>query len=43
MDHKESFGTKCGRWLANLFFGCAVACLSAILIALTVRFIMWIM
>jgi hypothetical protein len=43
MDKKESFATKCGRWLGTLFTGCVAACLSAILIALTVRFIMWLM
>ena len=42
MSNKESFATKCGRWLGSLFIGCIAACLSAILIALTVRFVMWI-
>lgn len=41
MNNKESFATKCGRWLGTLFVGCIAACLSAVLIALTVRFIMW--
>ena len=41
MNDKESFATKCGRWLGTLFVGCIAVCLSAVLIALTVRFIMW--
>lgn len=41
--NKESFATKCGRWFGTLLVGCIAACLAAIVIALTVRFIMWIM
>lgn len=43
MNNKESFATKCGRWLGTLFVGCLAVCLSAILIALTVRFITWLL
>ena len=41
MNNKETFATKCGRWLGILFVGCITACLSAILIAAAVRFILW--
>lgn len=41
MDKKNSFGTKVGRFLGNVFVACIAACLSAIAIAITVRFIVW--
>lgn len=39
--NKESFATKCGRWIGNLIVGCVATCIAAVLIALTARFIMW--
>jgi tetrahydromethanopterin S-methyltransferase subunit G len=41
MEEKTSFGTKVGRFIGNLFVTCVAACFSAALIALTVRFIVW--
>ena len=40
---KENFSTKCGRFMANVFVGCVTVCVSAIFVALTVKFITLIM
>ena len=42
MDKSKSVGTKVGELVANVFVGCVGVCISAVLIALTVRFIMWV-
>lgn len=41
MNEKVSFGTKVGRFVGNLFVICLATCISAIAIALTARFILW--
>lgn len=38
-DKEITFGAKVGQFIANVFVACLGACLSAIAIALTVRFI----
>lgn len=42
MDNETSFGTKVGQFIGNVFVACLGACISAIAIALTVRFIIWV-
>lgn len=39
----ESFGAKCGRWLGTLIVGCLATCLAAVCVALTIKFVMWVM
>ena len=41
MENKGSFGAKCGKFFGNLVVGCIAVCLSAVVIAATIRFIMW--
>lgn len=41
MEKEKSFGYKTGRFLANVLIACVTTCLSAVAIALTVRFIMF--
>lgn len=41
MDKKVSFGYRAGQFIANVFVACCTICVSAILIALTIRFIAW--
>lgn len=42
MTNEKSFGTKLGQLMGHVFAGCVTACLCATMIALAVRFIMWI-
>lgn len=39
MNKEKTFGAKIGQFLGAVFITCIAACLSAIAIALTVRFI----
>lgn len=40
---KETLATKCGRWLGTLTACCLATCVAAVVVALTVKFIMWLM
>ena len=40
-NNETSFASKIGQLVANLFVGCIATCIGACLVALTVRFIMW--
>lgn len=37
----STFAAKCGKFLGAVIFTCFTACVSAALIALTARFIVW--
>jgi hypothetical protein len=41
VEKKESFATKMGQFVANMTVACVAVCLSAFVIALTLRFIIW--
>ena len=41
MNNNESLATKCGRFLGHLMVACISVCATSVLVALTVRFIMW--
>ena len=41
MDKENTFATKVGHFIANIFVACIAACVAACVIALTARFIMW--
>lgn len=41
MNKERSFSSKLGQIVADIFVGCLAACVSAVAIALTVRFIIW--
>lgn len=43
MKNENSFASKCGKFFGNLIIGCIATCLSAVVIAATVRFIMWLL
>lgn len=40
MNKETSFSTKVGHFIGNVFVACLAACISAIAVALTVRFIL---
>lgn len=42
MEKKDNYSAKVGRFIGNVFVSCLAACICAIAIALTVRFITWI-
>ena len=39
--NETTFAAKCGKFLGGVIFTCFTACVSAALIALTARFIVW--
>lgn len=39
--NETTFAAKCGKFLGAVIFTCFTACVSAALIALTARFIVW--
>ena len=41
MEGKNTFSTKVGQAVANVFVACIATCLAACAIAMTVRFIVW--
>lgn len=41
-DPKKTFSEKMGQLIGTVFVACVAACLSAAMIALTVRFVTWI-
>lgn len=42
INSEKTFSEKMGRLIGTVFVACVAACLSAVMIALTVRFIDWI-
>ena len=40
-EKNESFANKMGRFMGNTLVACIAICLSACMIALTMRFVMW--
>jgi hypothetical protein len=42
MNDKKSFGDKLGRIAATVLWTCITACLIAIMVSLTLKFIFWI-
>lgn len=41
MNNNENFATKFGRFIGNMLFLCLSACVASVVIALAVRFIVW--
>lgn len=41
MNKDHNFSSKLGQIVADVFVGCLAACVTAVAIALTVRFIVW--
>ena len=41
VNETSTFAAKCGKFLGAVIFTCFTACVSAALIALTARFIVW--
>lgn len=42
MEKDNTYSAKVGRFIANVFVGCIAACICAVAVALTVRFVMWV-
>lgn len=40
-EKNENFANKMGRFMGNTLVACIAICLSACMIALTMRFVMW--
>ena len=41
MNKERNFSSKLGQIVADIVIGCLAACVSAVAIALTIRFIVW--
>lgn len=37
----NTFAAKCGRFVGHVLIGCIATCMVSVLVALTVRFITW--
>ena len=41
VTNETSFGSKVGRFIGHLFAARVATCISAVMVALTIRFIVW--